>query len=219
MFKHSVRWYAATAAALLLAAFAGRGRGADAAPEPEDLRRGLVTVFQDQAKPTPAEAVRLEPTVALASGVAEAAHPRLQADGGTVVWKGYLNVLRSGNYQFQTNLRGKFRLTVGGKEVLAGDVQDDRPALKDGGELRLDSGVLPLVAEYTRPAGAVRVEVFWKGPGFRLEPLPFDHLGHLPKEVLPALAAQAKVEQGRFLAEEHGWPIATLPPKTAWPRR
>ena len=204
MFNYRVRWYAAGAAALLLAASAGRGRGADAAPEPEDLRRGLVTVFQDQAKPTPAEAVRLEPTVALALGAGEAAHPRLQADGGTVVWKGYLNVLRGGNYQFQTNLHGKFRLTVGGKEVLAGDVSGEKPALKEGTELRLDSGVLPLVAEYTRPAGAARVEVFWKGPGFRLEPLPFDHLGHLPNEAPPALAAQAKVEQGRFLAEEHG---------------
>ena len=80
----------------------------------------------------------------------EAAHPRLLADGGTVVWKGYVNILRSGNYRFQANLRGKFRLTVGGKEVLAGDVQDELPALKDGAEVRLESGVAPLVAEYTR---------------------------------------------------------------------
>ena len=76
MFNYRVRWYAAGAAALLLAACAGRGRGADAAPEPEDLRRGLVTIFQDQAKPTPAEVVRLEPTVALALQAGEAAHPR-----------------------------------------------------------------------------------------------------------------------------------------------
>ncbi len=199
-----VRWVAAGAAALLLTACAGRGRAADAAPEPEDLHRGLVTVFQDQAKPTPAEVVRLEPTVALALGAGEAAHPSLQADGGTVVWKGYLNVLRGGNYQFQAKLRGKFRLTVGGKEVLAGDVQDEKPPRKEGAELRLDSGVQPLIAEYTRPAGAARVEVYWQGPGFRMEPLPFDHLGHLPKEAPAALADQAKIEQGRFLAEEHG---------------
>src|SRR5436305_347559 len=52
--------------------------------------------------------------------------------------------------------------------------------------------------------GAAKVEVYWKGPGFRLEPLPFDALGYLPKEAPPSLAAQAKVEQGRLLAEEHG---------------
>ena len=104
--------------------------------------------------------------------------------------------------------------------MLAGDVQDEKPALKEGGELRLDSGVLPLVAEYTRPAGAARVEVFWKGPGFRLEPLPFDHLGHLPKEAPAALDAQAKVEQGRFLAEEHGCVKCHAPAASdAWPRR
>ena len=209
---HRVRFYGAAAgAALLVLACAGRGRGAAAAPEPEDLRRGLITTFQDQARPAPSEVVRLEPTIALALKDGEAAHPRLLGDGGTVVWKGYLNVLRSGNYRFQANLRGKFRLTVGGKEVLAGDVQDELPALKEGAEVRLESGVAPLVAEYTRPAGAARVEVFWKGPGFRLEPLPYDALGYLPKEAPPALGAQAKVEQGRFLAEEHSCAKCHLP--------
>ena len=76
-----------------------------------------MTVFQDDGRP-PAEIVRLEPTIALALNAGEAAHPALAADGGKVVWTGYLNVLRGGNYRFQANLRGTFRLTLDGKEVL-----------------------------------------------------------------------------------------------------
>ena len=190
---------AGAAAVLLVLACAGRGRAA--VPEAEDLRRGLVTVFQDDAQP-PVRVVRLEPTVALALKAGESAHPALQPDGGKVAWAGYLNVLRGGNYRFQANLRGTFRLTLDGKEVLAGAVAADQAELKEGPELRLDSGVHALAAEFTHPAGAARVEVFWKGPGFRLEPLPYDALGYLPKEAPPELAGHAKVEQGRYLAEE-----------------
>ncbi len=191
---------AGAAAVLLVLACAGRGR--TAVPEAEDLRRGLVTVYQDDAQP-PVQVVRLEPTIALALKAGESAHPSLQPDGGKVAWIGYLNVLRGGNYRFQANLRGTFRLTLDGKEVLAGAVAGDQPQLKEGPELRLDSGVHALAAEYTLPTGAAKIEVFWKGPGFRLEPLSYDALGYLPKEAPPSLIAQAKVEQGRFLAEEH----------------
>ena len=192
---------AGAAVVLLTLASPRQSKGADAAPEQEDLLRGLVTVFTDKAVP-PVEVVRLEPTIAVSLQANEASHPRLRPDGGTVVWKGYLNVIRSGNYHFQANLRGKFRLTLGGKEVLSGDVPDEKPQEKEGADLRLDAGVVPLVAEYTRPAGAARVEVFWKGPGFRLEPLPFDVLGHLPAEAA-RLEHDARLEQGRFLTEEY----------------
>ena len=67
------RLAASAAAVLLVLACAGRGRAA--APEAEDLRRGLVTVFQDDAKP-PVRVVRLEPTVALASRPASRRIPR-----------------------------------------------------------------------------------------------------------------------------------------------
>ncbi len=198
----TIRRLAGAAVVLLALALPRQSKAADAAPEPENLRRGLVAVFTDRATP-PVEIVRLEPTIAVSFQANEAAHPRLRADGGTVVWKGYLNVIRSGNYHFQANLRGKFRMTVGGKEVLSGDVTDQKPERKEGADLRLDAGVVPLVAEYTRPAGAARLEVYWQGPGFRLEPLPFDVLGHLPAQATPQLEHDARLEQGRFLAEEY----------------
>ncbi len=176
--------------------------GAGDAPPAEDLKRGLVTTYRDTAKPTPAEAIRLEPTVALALKAGEAPHWRLRGDGGTAVWQGYLNVLRGGKYRFSVRLRGRFRLEVAGKEVLAGEGTDAQAALKDGPEVRLEAGVHALKAEYTRPPGAARVELLWKPPQVRQEPLPFDVLGHLPKQAPAALALEEQAERGRFLAEE-----------------
>ncbi len=199
----SFRRVAGAVVVLLTLVLPRLAQAADAAPEPEDLRRGLVTVFTDKAAP-PVEITRLEPTVAVSLQANEAAHPRLRADGGTVVWKGYINVIRSGAYHFQANLRGAFRMTVAGKEVLSGDVADEKPQLKEGADLRLDAGVVPLVAEYTRPAGVARVEVFWQGPGFHMEPLPFDVLGHLPAQATARLEHDARIEQGRFLAGQYG---------------
>ena len=66
-----------------------------AAPEPEQLRRGLVATYRDTSKPNPVVVTRLEPTVALALGPKESAHPRL-TPGGDVVWKGHINIVRNG---------------------------------------------------------------------------------------------------------------------------
>src|SRR5262245_47644021 len=90
----------------------------------EDLRPGLLTTHRDLIH---REIVRLEPTIALALKAGEAAHPRLSAQGGTVRWEGYVNVLRPGPYRFSARLRGKFRLTVASKEVLAAEEAGDAP--------------------------------------------------------------------------------------------
>jgi mono/diheme cytochrome c family protein len=192
------------AALALIAAWFGAGEPvrAEEPPAAEDLRRGLVTTYRDDARPNPTEIVRLEPTVALALGPGEAAYPRLGAGGGAVQWKGYLNVLRGGAYRFRARLRGEFRLTVGGKEVLAGGVREAQAAFKEGPEVRLEPGVHPLEAAFTRPPGAACVELFWQAPHIRLEPLPFDVLGHLPEKDAAPLKLSSLTERGRFIAEE-----------------
>jgi mono/diheme cytochrome c family protein len=193
---------AALGAALVCYLAAGAVAGAREGPAAADLKRGLVTTYRDAAKPTPAEAVRLEPTVALALKAGEAPDWRLQGDGGTAVWQGYLNVLRGGKYRFQVRLRGRFRLQIAGQEVLAAEVKDAQAARKEGPEVRLEAGVHPLKAELTRPPGAAVVELLWKPPQVRLEPLPYDILGHLPTQAPAALALEEQAERGRFLAEE-----------------
>jgi mono/diheme cytochrome c family protein len=173
------------------------------AVDAEDLRPGLIATYRDPGEKSPIEIVLPEPTIALALKAGEAPHPRLRADGGTVRWQGYLNVLRAGSYRFSVRLRGKFRLIVAGKVMLAAEMKGERPRLRQGPALRLEDGVHPLTAEFTRLPGAARVELFWQAPHFYPEPLPFDVVGHLPKEAPPALGRSLTVEHGRFLAEEH----------------
>lgn len=181
----------------------GVARAAEAAVEPEDLRPGLVACYRDTAAPKPAEVFRLEPTIALNLKAGESPHPRLGAEGGAYEWKGYLNVLRPGAYRFSARVRGQFRLEVGGKEVLAAAVTDAAPVLRAGPEVKLEAGVHPLAAAFTRLPGAARVELSWKGPSFDDEPMGYEQLGHLPKKVPERLALDRQVERGRFLTEEY----------------
>src|SRR5579859_3342008 len=103
----------ATAGLVLTFAASGVCRAADV--EPENLRRGLIATYRNNAGPNPAEVVQLDPTIALALKANEAAHPRLGVDGGTVVWQGYVNILRAGAYRFTVRLRGDFKLKIGDK--------------------------------------------------------------------------------------------------------
>jgi mono/diheme cytochrome c family protein len=173
------------------------------AVDADALRPGLVATYRDVAKPVPVEVVRLEPNIALALKAGESPHPRLGADGGSVRWEGYLNVVRAGNYHFSALVRGQFRLTLGGKEVLTTEVKDAAAVLKEGPEVRLEAGWQPLVAEFTRLPGTARVEVFWESKGFRSEPLPHDLLRHLPAQAPARLAIDSATDRGRFLVEEH----------------
>jgi cytochrome c2/mono/diheme cytochrome c family protein len=170
--------------------------------EPEDLTPGLVATHRDAAKPTSVSVVRLEPQIALALKAGESPHPRLQAGPGRTTWEGYVNILRRGPYRFLVRIRGQFTLKVAGKEVLTADVSGEQPTLVESAAVQLEAGVHPLVAEFTRLAGLARVELFWEAPHFRREPLPYDHLGHLPDKTPPQLATDRQGERGRFLAEE-----------------
>jgi mono/diheme cytochrome c family protein len=169
-----------------------------------DLRRGLVATYRDDARPTAREVVRIEPTVALALKAGEAPHSRLSGTDGTARWQGLLTVARGGKYRFDVRLRGRFRLEIAGREVLAAEVREDRPARRQGPEVQLEAGDHPLTAEFTRPAGAAVVELSWSAPFFFREPLPSDVLGHRAAQEDERLAADAQRERGRRLAEESG---------------
>jgi mono/diheme cytochrome c family protein len=188
--------------ALLLFLTLARTDAGEPVVEAEDLRPGLVTTYRDAAPTAIVEITRLEPTIALALKSGESAHPRLTA-GGTVHWQGYVNLLRAGDYQFSAKLRGKFRLVIAGKDVLAAEVKEETPRLEKGPTTHLEGGIHRLKAEFTRLLGVARVELFWQAPQFRTEPLPFNQLGHLAAEESERLKTDQLVERGRFLAEEN----------------
>lgn len=201
--RQSRRWrwtVGATFSLLVLAAWVAHHRPATAQVNRDALRPGLVTTYRDDKAVS--EIVQLESTIALALKAGEAAHPRLSAGGGTVRWEGYLNILRAGDYAFSASLRGKLRVTVGGKEVLRAEVKGDRPQEVEGRTIRLESGLQPLTAEFTRLHGAARATVSWKAPGVYREPLPHFALRHLPAKAPRALTTTHLQERGRFLVEE-----------------
>jgi cbb3-type cytochrome oxidase cytochrome c subunit len=168
------------------------------AVEPSDLRPGLVATFSDE--PAGATIARVEPTVALLLAGDESPHPRL-ASGRLVAWKGYLNVVRPGNYTFAADLvGGALGVTIDGKRVFSA-AADGRPTT--GAEtVTLPGRVLAFEATFARAGGPARVELRWEGPGFVREPLAHQFLGHLPDQRPPRFETAARLEHGRFRFEE-----------------
>src|SRR5262245_55227858 len=159
--------------------------------EPSDLKPGLIASYSDGPKGGAREAMRLEPTVAIALAKGETPHPSL-ASGSVMVWKGYINIARAGKYKFDATVQGgKLTAKVDGKSVL-------------GAEYQSEGGVVPFEATFTRDTadGPARVELFWQGPGFIKEPLAYQFLGHLPKDRTATFTKAGTLEHGRFKFEE-----------------
>lgn len=171
------------------------------AVEPAELKPALVATFTAGKE----SVTRLEPTVALALAAGESTHPRLSAISNAT-WKGYINITRPGKYSFSANvLNGRLRVEIGGKLVLDGSGENGKLSNVQSNEVQLDGGVQPFVATFV-PAGnqATRAELLWRGPGFVIEPLPHQFLGHLAKERPVEFAKDLELEHGRFRFEELG---------------
>lgn len=164
----------------------------------EDLRPGLVAVYRDGAG---TEVTQLDTAIAVALRAEEAAHPRLATQGGMTTWEGYLNVFRPSDYTFSVLVRGKFKLTIDGKEVLNVEAKD-AAALKEGTTVKLPAGVYALKAEFARLPGEARLEVYWQAPIFIKEPLPLANLRYLPAKAPETLTRDRLAERGRFVVEE-----------------
>ncbi len=99
---------------------------------------------------------------------------------------------------------------------------DEKAALTEGVEVRLEPGVQPIVAEFTRTAeDRGRLELLWETQHFRAEPLPQDSSRpHRAAQETNAFKATVRSEEGRFLAEEMSclkrWSGSTT---TRWSRR
>jgi cbb3-type cytochrome oxidase cytochrome c subunit len=178
------------------------------AVEPSDLKPGLIATYTlPQGKPGAVEVTRLEPTVALTLGKGESPHPRFGGvSGAEFSWRGYINIVRPGKYRFSaTVLGGELTVQVNEKPVLKAD-----PGAQQNDEVQLEGGVQPFLAFFkadgdpkpTAPDSAVRIELFWEGPGFIKEPLAYQFLGHLVKDRSKEFTHDGELEHGRFKFEE-----------------
>jgi len=172
------------------------------AVDPTELKPGLIATYSESVTGTnPATVTRLEPTVALILGPGESAHPRIRQTG-LANWRGAINVTRPGKYVFAANLRGGHAtVKVNGLVVLEGKA-DDQNRLIVGDEIALAGGVQPFEASFVGNQSQVRIELLWQGPGFVREPVPYQYLGHLPKDRPGRFLKDLELEHGRFKFEE-----------------
>jgi mono/diheme cytochrome c family protein len=191
-------WSGSMLALLLLATIFARG---EEAIEPDRLQRGLIAVHTDTGKPI-TTVHTLEPMAAVNLKSGEASHPRLRGDGESISWKGYIHIPEEGEYRFQVRLRGSSSLTLGGQQLFFATGGGAKPVVLQPKAVKLKRGVHSFAADFKRFPGLARLELFWQGPGFRLEPLPSRSLGHLPQKVPAALARDRLADAGRLLVEE-----------------
>lgn len=161
-----------------------------------DVKPGLVFAPFDGLISFP----RLEPGVGLTLGRGEAAAS--EYDTATSSWNGTLNILQAGKYRFSATVQGTASVAVGGVSVL--DAKSAEAKFVEGAEVTLAAGVQRFGAGLHRDGAAARLELFWEGPGFKREPVPYFFFGHTPAERPAWMAATQAREHGRFLVEEHG---------------
>ncbi|MGL6072865.1 MAG: c-type cytochrome [Fimbriiglobus sp.] len=151
-----------------------------------DLKPGLVMTSQGKS--------RIEPGVAyLATTGAD-----------TVTWTGAINIVQPGQYQFQATLVGRAKVMIGEKVVFEAESNDTnsgtiRPAVE------LEAGIQIFTVQLTRTKPEkLQLALQWRGPGFRMEPVPYFFFGHLPKQRPESHLNDVSTTHGRFLFEEHG---------------
>ena len=162
---------------------------ADAAQPADDepYLPGLLATLRDTKGNT---AVRVEPQLAFhAAGAADA---RLTAGGLEARWHGNLLVQVRGEYRFYLFGTGEASLQVAGKTVFAQQALRDTWA--DAPALPLDADFLPVELTLKQTGLEARIQVFWSGPGFGLEPIPPRLLYH-PRE----RAEKGEFERGQLL--------------------
>ena len=128
---------------------------------------------------------------------ANAAPSPFTGQGSTrVEWRGFLDIDLADDFTFSIEGRGRFTLTLGGKEIFNSSGED--LSKEKAVTVELDSGKVPLLAAYTGPpAGARELRLFWSSFDWQREPVPPMVLFHDPAD--KAARESAALRQGREL--------------------
>jgi len=175
-------------------------------PPRSELLPGLLLTAVNGDFPNAPLHVSIVPTVGVYLGEDESPHPALAPDPLILRWQGRLRVVRGDEYRFGAWLRGKLRIVVSGREVLAGEVKEGRAQWIEGPPLATVPGDHPIFIEFFRLPGAARVQLWWSAKHFHREPVPHTALGRQPDQAAKQeqVLADARRDRGQFLAEEHG---------------
>ena len=170
--------------------------------EPEDVRPGLVAEYRSLTDPQ-AKVTRIEPKPAFTLG-RSSPHPRIPSGPFEVVWSGVLAVRDPGPIAFSAFVGGELTVTVDGATILDGRGPTDTTRLSARAGLTRSGGYYPITVRYrSLPDVPARLQLWWEGPTFALEPLPAWRLGHVAGKLSAAvqrdeLAAHGRTAVGRF---------------------
>ena len=93
-----------------------------------------------------------------------------------VMYEGYLNIEKDGNYKFYTYSDDGSKLYIDGKEVVDND--GSHGAKERRGEIDLKKGKVPIKVTYFNGYGGSWLEVYYRGPGIPIQIIPADKLSH-----------------------------------------
>ncbi len=122
--------------------------------------------------------------------------PFLSKGPFTARWEGFIASPLRADHSFQVRVRGHFKLTLNGTQIL--DTHSPELTLGEPKRAQLNKGANLLVAEFTpEPAGDATVQLLWSSSEFPLEPVPSILFTH--ESATPALRSGNRLREGRLL--------------------
>src|SRR5262249_25609026 len=180
--------------------YGGSGESARSEPEvePEDLPPGLVAHYRSPVDKS-AELHRIDAKPAFYLGLSSP-HPRIPPGQFEVDWTGMLYLKDPAPITFEAFVCGEITVKVDGFSVLEGRGETETSRASRGNPLRRDPGLYQLaIHSRSLPARPPRLQIWWRGKTFALDPPPAWFLKHRAEEMPPAVAREQLVERGRAL--------------------
>jgi mono/diheme cytochrome c family protein len=146
------------------------------AAEDDELQTGLIGSYRDRAGHT---LRRVDPQLAL-QWQQTPPDRRLSTGPYAVHWNGFLMSQARGAYRLSVYAAGKVRVSLGGQVVIEGETGS--PGWMHSEPIELAFDWHPLEVGYTSLSESGRVNLFWSGPGFSLEPVSPRQLFHEPAD-------------------------------------
>ena len=205
-----IQWARAGLVGLTLCAAPSVALAAAEKPQP-----GLAvefTALDEKSRPTD---LTVAPNVCLFVAAGQAPTPFLPAGRFSASWAGTLQADLRGEFAFQAELNGQFKLEINGAAVLEMTGRGSVSPLSK--PVQLNKGANVLKATFTSPAqGDAFVRLAWTEKGPDTSPIPLSVLTHAAS---PALHAATRLRLGRELFLEHRcahchtgkWGAAALP--------
>jgi cytochrome c2/glucose/arabinose dehydrogenase len=132
-------------------------------------------------------------------------HPSLPPGPFEVGWSGSLRIEEAGPFRFAAFVRGDVLVEVDGMTALEGRGESARALLASKAPLDREPGLYPLKIRYRSPQDLpARLQIWWEGAEFSLEPLPPWRLFHSTSDLKEAATEAELISRGRDLARRWG---------------